>query len=121
MKKILVIDDSDEILAICQLILEDEGFRVCCISNADCIIDDAKKFLPDLILLDVNLGCLHGREIYELFKVVDETKAVPIIIMSSNERRIIEKKWHNMPGKFIEKPFSLDEFTKIVKSQLFTV
>jgi len=58
MKRILVIDDSDEILTICQFILDDEGYIVCCISKLNGIIDHAKKFLPDLILLEVNLGCL---------------------------------------------------------------
>ncbi|MEH3112535.1 response regulator [Pedobacter terrae] len=121
MKKILVIDDSDEILAICQFILEDEGFKVCCTSETDHVIAVAKKFLPDLILLDVNLGCLHGSEIYDLLKVVDETKEIPVIIMSSSERCMVEKKWRNMPGRFIGKPFSLNELTKTVESQLFPI
>jgi two-component system alkaline phosphatase synthesis response regulator PhoP len=52
-KKILLIDDEQDILEIISYNLEKEGYHVFTASNGNEGIEKAKEILPDLILLDV--------------------------------------------------------------------
>jgi CheY-like chemotaxis protein len=92
--RILLIDDNHDHAKILQWAFKNTGRR-----DEFTYFDDGTSALqylktastgtsakPDLIFLDLNLPRLDGREVLRLLKAEDETKAIPVIIVSSSER-----------------------------------
>jgi len=76
-----------------------------------------KEAFPDLILLDLNLPRMDGREFLEVIKKSSEFKHIPVVILttSSAERDIVQAyKLH--ANCFITKPVDLEQFITIVQS-----
>lgn len=117
MKKILVVDDNHDILAVMKLFLESKGFDVFTESNGRKTYDVVNQYQPDLIILDVFLGNSDGRDICNVLKKQDDTKDIPIIIFSANA-----KSEDVLSGcaadDFLTKPFELNELLSIVEHQL---
>jgi chemotaxis family two-component system response regulator Rcp1 len=82
-----------------------------------CYSRDTDLPCPDLILLDLNLPKLSGREVLEAIKGNPDTKHIPVIILttSSDPRDVIDT-YSLHANCFVTKPADLDEFTAAVKS-----
>jgi DNA-binding response OmpR family regulator len=108
MRKILIVDDDQDILNILTLLFDIEGFDVKGIDNGYVIEETIKSFAPDIILLDVMLGGLDGREICHKLKDSNETRHIPIIMISANTdmSKITYKECR--PDSFIPKPFDIE-------------
>ena len=86
LKKILLIDDEQDILEILSYNLEKEGYEVYTANNGNSGIDLAKKILPHLILLDVMMPELDGIETcLELRKIQALQKTVIVFLSARNE------------------------------------
>ncbi len=77
----------------------------------------AKMTKPDLILLDLNLPRMDGREVLRAIKSDDKLKRIPVVIltMSSAEEDIL-KSYNLFANCYITKPIDLDQFIKVVRS-----
>ncbi len=84
-KKILVVDDDDDIREIIEFLLTQAGFRVSICSNGKDIFRTIDRTRPDLILLDIDLGEMDGRNICKAIKSNPETDSIPVIIVSAEE------------------------------------
>jgi DNA-binding response OmpR family regulator len=110
MKKILVVDDDPDILDALQLILEYAGYTVMTTEKGEYAenLHDTNGGLPDVILLDVLLSGKDGRLICQKLKSQEETKHIPIIMMSAHNNAL-----QSVPSigadDFIAKPFGADE------------
>ncbi len=77
----------------------------------------AKAPRPDLILLDLNLPIMDGREVLDKIKTDANLKRLPVVILtvSSADEEILNS--YNLHANcFITKPISFDQFLKVVKS-----
>ena len=72
---------------------------------------------PDLIILDLNLPKLDGREVLKKIKTDDNLKAIPVVVLttSSAEEDILGV-YKNYANSYITKPLDLDQFVKVVKA-----
>ncbi|MEP7236606.1 MAG: response regulator [Ferruginibacter sp.] len=117
MKKILVVDDDIDILALVKMTLTLNGFNTEVLSRWDAIDNSIAKFNPDLILLDVSLGGADGREICRRLKSQHDTQHIPIILFSANIE--MEKSIENCNAQaFISKPYELNYFLQTIKSNI---
>lgn len=72
---------------------------------------------PDLILLDLNLPRMDGREVLAHLKADDTLKSIPVIILTTSEAEVdIVKSYQLQANCFLSKPVQLDEFESLVKS-----
>lgn len=72
---------------------------------------------PDLILLDLNLPKMDGREVLRRIKADDNLKTIPTIILTTSESEAdIMKSYQLHANCFLSKPVQLDEFEGLVKS-----
>lgn len=117
MNRILVVDDNTDILSVVELILKNNGYEVNTISNGHDAVNKTEQFKPDLVLLDVYLGGLDGRDICDTLKASEITKHIPIIMFSahSNKKDIFESCGAQ---DFIGKPFEINELVGKIKYQL---
>ena len=72
---------------------------------------------PDLILLDLNLPKMDGREVLEEIKQDDQLRHIPIVILTTSqaEKDIIES-YRLRANAFVTKPVDLEQFLKVVQS-----
>ena len=108
MKKILVVDDDDDVLETIQLILEIGGYEVEPLNDAEIIFERIDEFHPDLILLDVVLGKIDGRIICSQIKCHVDTKNIPILMMSGLYDLKEVQDMECAPDDFMSKPFKMD-------------
>jgi len=109
-KKILVVDDDPDILDALRFMLEDSGYEVKTTEKGEYAeyLRDTNGGLPDVIILDVLLSGKDGRLICQKLKSQEETKRIPIIMISAHPNA---KQSVTAVGAddFIAKPFDMDE------------
>jgi CheY-like chemotaxis protein len=72
---------------------------------------------PDLILLDLNLPKMDGREVLAKIKADDDLKLIPVVILtSSRAEEDILKSYNSYANCYISKPVELDQFIEVAKS-----
>ncbi len=72
---------------------------------------------PDLILLDLNLPKMDGREVLAQIKADDGLKTIPTIILTTSEAEAdITKSYQLQANCFLSKPVQLEAFESLVKS-----
>src|SRR5579885_669331 len=115
-RRILVIDDDPDILEAVQMLLESEGFAVKTSLRADSL-NQLNGDMPDLILLDVLLSGQDGRTVAKRLKSREETKHIPILMMSAHPTAHKTIKEY-MADDFIAKPFDIDFLMEKIKQHL---
>jgi len=72
---------------------------------------------PDVILLDLNLPRMDGREVLEEIKADPSLRSIPVVILTSSEaERDIAQAYALHANCYITKPVDLDQFITVVKS-----
>lgn len=83
-KKILLVDDDMDVIAIVQTILENENFVVVTATNKKDGIEKAKSEKPDLAILDVMMTTHYeGFELAQAFNNDQELKSIPKLMQTS--------------------------------------
>ncbi len=116
---ILVVDDDPAILDALRFLFEDEGYRVQTSEKGDYAesLRDDNGGLPDLIVLDVLLSGKDGRTICRKLKSQDQTRHIPIVMISAYPDAEHSAKEVGADA-FVAKPFAIDEVAAIVASLL---
>ena len=72
---------------------------------------------PDLILLDLNLPKMDGREVLAHIKKDESLKTIPVVILTTSEAEAdILKSYQLQANCYLSKPVQLDAFQNLVKS-----
>jgi two-component system, chemotaxis family, response regulator Rcp1 len=72
---------------------------------------------PDLILLDLNLPKMDGREVLARIKEDDNLKSIPTIILTTSDAEAdIVKSYELQANSYLSKPVELDAFEELVRS-----
>jgi len=84
---ILVVDDTEQARRLLETMLKAEGYTPLLAANGEDALKLAQEKHPDLILLDLMMPGMNGFEVAEMLKTNQETKAIPIIVVSALEDR----------------------------------
>jgi DNA-binding response OmpR family regulator len=112
-KKILIAEDDQAILEVLKSILEGEGHLVFSPRNERAIHEIVRQESPDLILLDIWLLGHDGGKIAKDLKGKDETKNIPIIMMSANNETEKISREVGADG-FLLKPFTIEDLQTVI-------
>ncbi|ASU35748.1 response regulator [Mucilaginibacter xinganensis] len=116
-KRILVLDDNQDILDIVHETLTYENFEVQSTSRSDAVISLAETFIPDLVILDYRVSGLNGGELCMQFKSHPRFKNIPVIIYSAYVNNNSELFAYGCDA-IINKPFDLTELVEKVNNLL---
>ncbi|MCX7905382.1 MAG: response regulator [Elusimicrobiales bacterium] len=97
MKRIFVIDDNLQFLNLMREYLSDLG-EIECFSEfktIDDILNKIKEFLPNIIILDINLGKFSGIDVLREMKKNDKFKKIPVIVLTASD--------YNLPTEMLVK------------------
>jgi DNA-binding response OmpR family regulator len=81
MKRIMVVDDEENIRFLYKEELEDEGFTVELAKNGEEALEKLPDFKPDLITLDIKMPGMNGIEV--LKRIREEDRKLPIVLCSA--------------------------------------
>ena len=108
-KRILVIDDDEDILEVLSLILQNEGYQVI-LANDETAAENLTAINPDLVLLDLRLAGSQrgGAEICADIKSDGHLRHLPVMLISAeaNVHHIAQECGAN---GYMRKPFDLNE------------
>jgi len=117
MKKLLIVDDSRELLDALKIFLEKKNYRVKGITNHREIFDVIKDYEPDLVMLDIFLSGADGREVCQKLRENYDTKYLCVLMFSASPEALKEHKIYGADG-CIEKPFTLNKMIETIESVL---
>jgi CheY-like chemotaxis protein len=124
--EILLVEDNPA-----EVRLTVEGLKEARIANRLSFVNDGQSALdylerrgkyrdaprPDLILLDLNLPGLDGRQVLKAIKDHPQFKVIPVVIITSSEAESdIIKSYEAHANCFISKPIDFEGFTKVIRS-----
>ena len=121
MKKILIVDDEQDIVESLKFVLEGSNYTCYCAYNGEDGLNLAREIVPDLIILDVMMPRINGYKISRLLKFDKKYQNIPILIItarSQEEDKLIGEE--TGANEYITKPFDLDEVLQIVQKYLET-
>lgn len=106
-ERVLVVDDEEDILLLCRVNLEFEGYEVVTASSGVDGLTMAREAPPSLILLDVMMPKMDGWHVLEALKADPDTAAVPVIILTARVQGVDQMRgWAGGADDYILKPFS---------------
>jgi two-component system response regulator VicR len=110
-KKIIVIEDEQDIAELVKLVLETEDFEVETVLDAPTAYDRVKAYKPDAILLDLSMPKMNGWEVFKMIRSDTEFASVPIAILTAKTQAFDEMVGlHVMKADaYITKPFGKQE------------
>jgi two-component system, cell cycle response regulator DivK len=87
-KRILIVDDSEDMRILLEQILEEEDmYTLQFAESGQQVLDKAKHFLPDLILMDMSLPGMSGWEVVPLLRRLPAFSHTPIIAVTAHVSR----------------------------------
>ncbi|MDC0516807.1 phosphate regulon transcriptional regulator PhoB [Candidatus Pelagibacter sp.] len=114
-----IVEDEQPIITLVKYNLEKEGYKVSFSDNGNEGIEEIKRILPDLVLLDWMLSDFSGVEICKILKKEKKFKDIPIIMLTAkgeDEDKI--KGLNSGADDYITKPFSFPELLARIKALL---
>ena len=116
MLKILIVDDDPSILDAMEVALNLEGYEVESTTKGEETFSKIDSFSPDLVLMDVYLSGIDGRDICKKIKSNHKTSKLPVVIFSADKsmKQVFRECDAN---DFIGKPFKMDELYDKIKNQ----
>ena len=116
-KKILIVDDEEDILHFLELVLREKGYEVATAANGQDALTKAQIEKPDLVLLDIMMPQMDGWEVLKLLRVDDETANIPVAMLSARtEAKDRVQGLQEGAIDYICKPFSLGELLAKVET-----
>jgi PleD family two-component response regulator len=119
MSKILVVDDEKNIRLVVGKSLEKAGFDVVYAVDGVEAVDQANKFNPDLVLLDLRLPKMNGYLVLEALKGDTPTEDIPVIILSALSAEDDVQKAISLGAEdFLVKPISQSDLLAAVEENI---
>ncbi len=117
--KVLLVEDEAAIVTLLRYNLEREGFKVFSTSMGDEAVPLVKAHQPDIIILDWMLPGMSGVDICAELRKQDETKAVPIIMLSARGEESDRIRGLDAGADdYMVKPFSPNELIARIRTVL---
>ncbi len=118
-KKILIVDDEEDILTYLSTLLADQGFETLKAKDGEEAWKQVEANPPDLITLDISMPEKSGIKFYREMKAADRWKKIPIIIVTgvSEDMRKFLSSRHQVPPPegYLAKPVNREEILDLIQ------
>ena len=113
-KLVFLCDDDADIAEVTQLILEEEMHEVMLFSVCEGIVEQAEKYQPSLILMDLWMPEMGGEKVIQLLKQNPKTRHIPVYIFSATRDADLVLQRSGADGLF-SKPYDIEDLHKLLK------
>jgi two-component system alkaline phosphatase synthesis response regulator PhoP len=116
---VLVIDDEQPIRLLCRVNLEAEGMEVLEAADGPSGLDQARRYQPDVVLLDVMMPGLDGWRVAEQLLEDERTSRIPIIFLTARAEFRDRARGLDIGGvDYVTKPFNPLDLAQLVRELL---
>jgi two-component system, OmpR family, alkaline phosphatase synthesis response regulator PhoP len=116
MQTILVVEDELLIAEVVAAVLGDEGYKTVVAGNGQEALECLELARPDLILSDIMMPVMDGRELCKRLHAHPQHNAIPVVLMSSAYSSV------NLDGckhvAFLKKPFDIEDLVTTLSNIL---
>ena len=118
-KRILVVEDQEDLRGILRDLLTSSGYEMLEAADGQAGVDKAKAEKPDLILMDIQMPVMNGYDATRQIKANPELKPIPIVAVSSFAMKGDEEKARASGcDHYVTKPYSPMQLLKTVRGLL---
>lgn len=114
---ILIVDDTPSEMELISHYLQESGYSVIGVVNANTALNQAIEHQPDVVITDVVMPGLSGFELCRSLRKHPATEKVPIIICTSKSQEI-DRLWGMKQGAdfYLTKPFTREQLLRAVQT-----
>lgn len=116
-KKIIIFDDDEHILAVCKVILEEQGWQVFTFPDCRNIIDKVTEISPVIILMDNWIPDSGGIIATQLLKQTPALMNIPVVYFSANSE-IKSLATEAGADAYLPKPFNIYDLAELVDNAI---
>ena len=111
MKKILVVDDEEDLLYSVKTGLENKSdeYKIQTATDGEKCLNLLNEEIPDLILLDLMMPNMNGWQVLDIIQGNLKWRHIPIFIITALENPEFKESVEDLGLKYIEKPFTIDD------------
>jgi DNA-binding response OmpR family regulator len=118
-KTILIVDDDPDVRLSLQVRLKASHYDVILAGDGVASIAEARKHMPDLILLDLGLPAGDGFSVLERLKANDSLSSIPVIVLSARDRSANRDRALKAGAKlFLQKPVDNAHLLSLIRQIL---
>jgi two-component system response regulator VicR len=119
-RRIVCIEDEEEMIDLVQLILTRRGFEVTGATDGQSGLRAIANLKPDLVLLDLMMPEMSGWDVYQKMKADDQMKNIPVIVITAKAQNIDKVLGLHIAKvqDYITKPFGPSELLQSVERVL---
>jgi CheY-like chemotaxis protein len=110
-KTVLVVDDEPVLRTIVRETLPEEGYAVIEAADGSVMLEIMARERPDLVLMDVMMPGVDGREAYRALRSREDLPDVPVVMMSAGVQPI---RLDPSIAAFLRKPFDVAQLVELV-------
>ena len=120
-KKVIIVDDDEDLLALLESIFKKAGFEVRIANSGNDFFSLLKTFLPDAVVLDMIMPKMNGEDICKKIRETKEYENIKIFFLSvvvmPEDQLASMKNKYNISGYF-NKPFQIKELAIKIKEAI---
>ena len=118
-RKVLVVDDEADVLLLCRVNLEFEGYDVVEASDGEEAMRKVAEERPDVVLLDVMMPKMDGWQVLAALKGDPVTSDIPVVMLTAKVQDQDQiKGWSGGAAEYITKPFSPLALSQVLEEVL---
>ena len=122
MKRVLLIEDNENVALALQMRLKSVGYKVIVEHSAKSALNAAIKNRPDVILLDINLPDGDGFSIATRMQSISNTYATPVIFITASKQAGIRERAASLGAiAFLEKPFDSAQLIEAIELSNYSI
>jgi DNA-binding response OmpR family regulator len=116
---VLVVDDEPDILNLIKVRLEQAGYEVVTASDGERALELVRNLKPNLVVLDVRVPVIDGREVTRRIRADAETAEIPVLLVSASVHEAqIQDGLDAGADDYLRKPFAAETLRDRVNALL---
>lgn len=107
--KVLIVDDEPNIVTSLEFLMRRRGYETSVAADGDLALEEAERFQPDLVLLDVMLPRRDGFEVCQQLRATGRSDLKIVMLTAKGRETEIAKGMAMGADAYVTKPFSTRE------------
>ncbi len=115
MQNILIVEDEPHVVRVMKLALEENGYIVNVAHNGEQALDKLDQGLPDLLITDIDMPRMNGRDLCKKIEEEMPDRKFPILVLTA-KTELEHREWTRdmVNAMFLEKPVSIRKLLKML-------
>jgi CheY-like chemotaxis protein len=120
-RTVLVVDDEPDVLLLCRVNLEFEGYEVLEAADGEQAMAQVRAHRPDVVLLDVMMPKMDGWQVLATIKADESLSDIPVVMLTAKVQDQDQiRGWSQGAADYITKPFSPLALSQVLQDVLET-